>query len=277
MPELPEVETIRRALSRTLPGRVITAVDVRNPRLRWPVDEGKLRKSVVGNEVLAIARRAKYLIVDLQHGCSLILHLGMSGQLLLLTEPRPMHKHDHVVFHFDDGAELRFRDPRRFGMVDAVAQEALATYRRFVHLGAEPLAPETTPKLLWQLAQRSKRPIKNLLMDASFIVGVGNIYANEALFYAGVHPETPSSAVTLAGWQELHAALTRVLNDALASGGTTLNDFVNSNGETGYFQRSLAVYGREGEPCPVCGESIRRIVQVGRSTFFCPSCQPQSA
>jgi len=271
MPELPEVETIRRALDVHLSGCKLERVLVRENRLRWPVDEGKM-ECLAGCRILAVTRRAKYLLFNLKD-YRLIIHLGMSGRLLYLNSEQPFEKHDHVLFYFEDGSELRFRDPRRFGMVDVFPTTALRTYPRLIHLGLEPLASSTRAVALFNRARKLKRPIKNLLMDATFIVGVGNIYASEALFHARIHPQTPAGCLSEQHWRTLLRQVRRVLRKAIEKGGTTLNDFVNSNGETGYFQLSLAVYGREGEPCERCQSKIRRIVQVGRSSFFCPECQ----
>ncbi|MFQ5606201.1 MAG: bifunctional DNA-formamidopyrimidine glycosylase/DNA-(apurinic or apyrimidinic site) lyase [bacterium] len=273
MPELPEVETIRRALRATLPGRKIEKILVRDARLRWPIDEIRLQQLVVGQEVLDIDRRAKYLLIQLRKGSTLIVHLGMSGRFLLLMEPLPFEKHDHVIFYLDNKTELRFRDTRRFGMIDAVPPGGVENYPRFINLGVEPLDSKTTSEMLYEKSRNSKKPIKNLLMDGNFMVGVGNIYANEALFYAGIHPQMPSNTLSKKDWRRLHKSICMVLNKAIEKGGTTLNDFVNSNGEIGYFQLSLSVYGREGEKCLRCKSIIERYVQVGRSTFFCPGCQ----
>lgn len=273
MPELPEVETIRRGLQQYLPGRRVEAVRVREPRLRWPVDEDALHTWALGRHVREVDRRAKYLLIHLQGGGSLVLHLGMSGRLLMVPRATELEKHDHVIFGFDDGRELRFRDPRRFGMVDAVPTETLATYVRFRDLGVEPLTGLPGAEALHERMRRSHKPIKNVLMDAQVLVGVGNIYANEALFYAGLHPTTPARDLSAADWRGLLEALRRVLEDAIEAGGTTVNDFMDSNGEIGYFQLSLAVYGRAGEPCPRCGTAIERLVLAGRSSFFCPQCQ----
>jgi formamidopyrimidine-DNA glycosylase len=273
MPELPEVETIKNALQKHLPGKQIVRVLIRDARLRSPVNKRKLRQLVVGQRIRKIDRRAKYLLVCLENQSTLVIHLGMSGRLLLLRESLPFEKHDHVIFYFDDQSELRFRDPRRFGLIDVVSEAEFENYPLFAHLGFEPLDSNTRPPALFEYARRLKKPIKNLLMDANFIVGVGNIYANEALFHAGIHPFTPAQQLSLADWQRLHREIRRVLKKALQKGGTTLNDFVNSDGEMGYFQLSLAVYAKEGERCPKCGTKIERVVQVGRSTFFCPRCQ----
>ncbi len=273
MPELPEVETIRRALELKLPGKRIANLLIREPRLRWPVDAVKLEQLVAGQIIKSIDRRAKYLLIRFERESTLIIHLGMSGSLLFLTESRAFDKHDHIVFYFENDSELRFRDPRRFGMVDAIAPGMEAVYPRLAHLGVEPLAPNTSPDNLYEKARFLKRPIKNLLMDARYIVGVGNIYANEALYYAGIDPRTPTGSLGRKQWAYLLSHIQTVLKNAIDQGGTTLNDFVNSNGETGYFQLSLAVYGREGEPCLQCGQAIKKIAMGGRSSFFCPECQ----
>jgi formamidopyrimidine-DNA glycosylase len=273
MPELPEVETIRRALLKHLPGKQINKILVRDARLRWPVDENKLRQLIAGDTIADIDRRAKYLLVRMQKSATLIMHLGMSGRLLYITESRLFEKHDHVIFYFEDETELRFRDPRWFGMVDAIPPDGEKDYPRLTILGAEPLDKSLLAGSLYERAKNLTRPIKNLLMDANFIVGVGNIYASEALSRAAIHPAKPAGKLTAKQWPVLLANIRKVLTEAIQKGGTTLNDFVNSDGESGYFQLMLAVYGREGEPCLKCGSPIQRIVQTGRSTFFCPKCQ----
>lgn len=273
MPELPEVETIRIGLNKYLPGNSIIRVMVREARLRWLVDERRLQRWVVGEQIREVERRAKYLLVRLQQDSTLILHLGMSGQLLLLTNSIPFEKHDHIIFYLNNNSELRFRDPRRFGLVDAIPPAELEGYPRLVQLGFEPLAAKTRPEFLYEKARTRHKPIKNLLMDSHFIVGIGNIYANEVLFHARIHPAIPAHQLSLFHWQKLLSEIRHVLKSAIKQGGTTLNDFVNSNGDAGYFQLSLAVYGREGEKCPRCRARIQRVVMVGRSTYFCPNCQ----
>lgn len=274
MPELPEVEIIKKGLKHYLPGKQFQRILVRESRLRWPVDENKLRKWVVRLQIHDVERRAKYLLVRMQQDSTLILHLGMSGQLLLLNKSVPFDKHDHVIFYLNNKSELRFRDPRRFGMVEVVPPGELKLYPRFIKLGFEPLAPQTQPENLFEKAHGSQRPIKNLLMDSHFVVGMGNIYTNEALFHARIHPSTPANQLYLSDWRKLLHEMRHVLISAINQGGTTLNDFVNSNGDTGYFQLSLAVYGKEGEKCPRCQSIIERMVLMGRSTYFCPNCQP---
>ncbi len=273
MPELPEVETVRRGLERVVIGKTISEIRVHETRFRFPVQPKRLRQWIARQSIVAVERRAKYVLCRMSNEARLVIHLGMSGRLLWCDRSRPLEKHDHIQFMLDDGNELRFRDPRRFGLIDAIAPGKLDDYVHFRHLGLEPLSSEFTPKVLFEHAQGLARPIKNHLMDGNRIVGVGNIYANESLFRAGIHPETPAGKLRLPDWQRLAKAVRQVLKTAIASGGTTLNDFYNSDGERGYFQQYLKVYSREGEACEDCGATIRRIVQLGRSTYFCPHCQ----
>lgn len=276
MPELPEVETVRRGLERVIIGKTVSAIHVHETRFRFPLKPKLLRQWIAEQTITAVERRAKYVLCRMSNEAHLVIHLGMSGRLLWCDGALPLEKHDHVQFMLADGDELRFRDPRRFGLVDAIAPGKVDDYIHFRHLGIEPLSGEFTPKTLFEQAQGLARPIKNHLMDANRIVGVGNIYANESLFRAGLHPETPAGKLRLDDWQRLAKAVRYVLKTAIASGGTTLNDFYNSDGEMGYFQQYLKVYSREGEACEACGATIKRIVQLGRSTYFCPKCQKKS-
>jgi formamidopyrimidine-DNA glycosylase len=273
MPELPEVETVRRSLLTKLPGRTVTEIQVREARLRVPVDEENLHELIAGRRVSDLSRRAKYLIIHFDSGSDLIIHLGMSGQLLVVPAGLPFDKHDHVIMSLDDGLELRFRDPRRFGMVVALGESQLNDYAPLKQLGPEPLAADCKADYLFERSRGSKQPVKNFLMDQRVIVGVGNIYASESLFQAGVHPLRPAGRISRARWQRLMEAIKRVLRDAIRQGGTTLSDFRDSDGNAGYFQVALRVYGRKGEPCLTCQTMIRAQVVAGRSTFFCPKCQ----
>lgn len=273
MPELPEVETIRRGLERVLIGRTIHRIKIRETRFRQPVNAARLKKQVAGQQVEALHRRAKYLLCELENRAHLVIHLGMSGRLLYCKKALPLQKHDHIQFIFNNGHELRFNDPRRFGMVDVVPPGGLQDYFHFQNLGPEPLSPTFTAAYLACRAQKLFRPIKNFLMDGAVVVGVGNIYASESLFRAGIHPKKPSGKLSLPEWSELVRAIRATLKRAIKRGGTTFNDFHNSDGGMGYFQQELMVYDRAGEPCRACDSKIRRIVQAGRSSFYCPRCQ----
>ncbi len=272
MPELPEVEVTRRGLEASLVGRRFESVDVRFPLLREPVPVELLEAHVPGREVLAVRRRAKYLIVDLEGGWSLVVHLGMSGRLELVETDRESKPHEHVVFGLDDRQEMRFRDPRRFGLVQMVPTAGLEEDRHFAHLGVEPL-PQLEAETLRSLAAGRKAPIKSFVMDGRIVVGVGNIYACESLFRSGIHPRRAAGRIGAERWELLAEEIVAVLEEAIEQGGTTLNDFAAASGEPGYFQVSLSVYGREGETCERCAGTIRRIVQSNRSTFYCPGCQ----
>jgi formamidopyrimidine-DNA glycosylase (fpg) len=273
MPELPEVETVRRSLLTKLPGRSVTEIQVRDARLRVPVAEEKLNELIAGRRITDLSRRAKYLIIHFDGGSYLIIHLGMSGQLLLVSPGLPFDKHDHIIFSLDDRLELRFRDPRRFGMVVALSESELNDYAPLKQLGPEPLAANCKADYLFERSRGLTKPVKNFLMDQRVIVGVGNIYASESLFLAGIHPLKPAGRISRARWQKLMEAIKRVLRDAIRQGGTTLNSFRDSQGNAGYFQIALRVYGRKGEPCLTCQTMIRAQVVAGRSTFFCPKCQ----
>jgi formamidopyrimidine-DNA glycosylase len=273
VPELPEVEVLRRSLEPHLVGERVERVVVRNADLREPVRGRALGKATVGRRVLGLRRRGKYLLVDFEGGSTLVVHLGMSGRLTLAPAAAAREPHEHVVFHLASGRRLRFRDPRRFGLVVALPTAGLESDPHFAHLGVEPLAPGFSGETLRHAAERRRGPVKAFLMDATVVVGAGNIYASEALFRAGVHPERAVSRISAARWRRLADSLVAVLADAVAQGGTTLNDFADGEGNAGYFQVSLSVYGREGEPCARCGRAIRRLVQAGRSTFYCPGCQ----
>ena len=272
MPELPEVEVTRRGLEKVLLGRRFGNVDVRFPLLREPIPLELLRHHVPGRRVLALRRRAKYLILDLEGDWSLVIHLGMSGRLELVDPERDSRPHEHVIFGLDQDQELRFRDPRRFGLVLMVRTSELERDRHFVHLGVEPL-PSLDPETLRARAAGRTAPIKSFIMDARVVVGVGNIYACESLYRSGIHPRRAAGRIGAARWEVLAEQIVAVLGEAIDQGGTTLNDFAAASGEPGYFQVSLMVYGREGEACARCARPIRRIVQSNRSTFYCSNCQ----
>jgi formamidopyrimidine-DNA glycosylase len=273
MPELPEVETVRRSLEMILPGRTVTDICVRESRLRFAVDEARLTDLILRRKVKKLTRRAKYLIIHFTKGGCLIVHLGMTGQVLILPAAAPLDKHDHVIFTLSNGLEMRFRDPRRFGCLIAVEEKNLRDHAALKNLGPEPLADAFTAEYLFRRSRKSKKPVKNFIMDQQIIVGVGNIYASEALFLAGIHPLRAAGRISLERWQKLHATIRQVLQEAIALGGTTIDDFRNSDGSSGYFQQKLRAYGRKGEPCSQCQATIRSQVVAGRSTFYCPNCQ----
>ncbi len=273
MPELPEVEVLRRSLEPHLLGDRIERVEVRNPELREPVETARLRRAVQGREIRSLRRRSKYLLIDLEGERTVVIHLGMSGRLTLVPADTPREPHEHVAFYLASGRRLRLRDPRRFGLVFALRTADLAGDPHFAHLGEEPLEAGFSGEFLARAAAGRRGPVKAFLMDARVVVGVGNIYASESLYRAGVHPVRPVSRISLQRWDRTAESVVAVLRQAIAEGGTTLNDFADGEGRSGYFQVSLAVYDREGEPCLECGRPVRRMVQAGRSTFYCCRCQ----
>ena len=268
MPELPEVEVTRRGLAPHIAGRMISGVEIRQARLRWPVPQA-VRK-LAGRTVKAIRRRGKYLLMDCGDG-HLILHLGMSGSLRVLPSGTPAQKHDHFDLVLGDRI-LRLRDPRRFGAVLWTLQD-VDTHPLLVNLGVEPLSRALDPARLHALTRARRAPIKQFLMDARHIVGVGNIYANESLFRARIHPRTRASRLSLERCRLLAAAIKDILRAAIRAGGSTLRDFVGADGAEGYFQQRYWVYDRAGLPCRRCGTPVKRFVQSARSSFFCPRCQ----
>jgi formamidopyrimidine-DNA glycosylase len=267
MPELPEVETTVRGLEHVLKGRRIARVEARRPDLRraLPVDLGQ---RLTGARVRGLRRRAKYGIIDTDRGDSLIFHLGMSGRWRI--DPTDIEKHDHFLMETDDGRRLALNDARRFGSLDLVHTDALDDWPAFKALGPEPL-DITAEELKRRLAGRTA-PIKLLLLDQRIIAGLGNIYACEALFRAGIHPTRAGGSISLERLKRLVPAIHDVLAEAIAAGGSTLRDFASPDGELGYFSKSFAVYDRQEQPCS-CGGRVKRIVQGGRSTFYCPRCQ----
>ena len=273
MPELPEVEVLRRSLIPHLVGVRVESIRVADSRLREPVRPEVLHDLVEGRSIRRLDRRAKYLLVDLEGDATMAIHLGMSGRLTVAPLDAPTEKHEHVAFGLSSGSRLRFRDPRRFGLVFAIASEELAGDRHFRHLGREPLDQDFSGEDLAVAAARRRGPVKGFLMNGSIVVGVGNIYVCEVLHLARVHPRRSVARISKRTWGRIASAIKSVLASAIEQGGTTLNDFANGEGEAGYFQVALSVYGRAGEACGRCGRTIKRIVQSGRGTFFCPGCQ----
>jgi formamidopyrimidine-DNA glycosylase len=270
VPELPEVETTRRGIRSALRGRHITGMVLREPRLRWPVDP-RLVTGLPGQQVRDVRRRAKYLLIELEHG-TLIAHLGMSGSLRVLPPATPLLAHDHYDLLLDSGRCLRFNDPRRFGSLLWVTGDPGA-HPLLVNLGPEPLEREFDANYLATRARGRKVSVKQFLMDQHVVVGVGNIYASEALFRAGINPRKAAGRVPRAKLEALVGAVRDVLGEAIRQGGTTLRDYVSAEGTPGYFRQKLYVYERAGEPCRRCGTPVRQLVQGQRSTYFCPACQ----
>jgi len=270
MPELPEVETTRRGILQFVRQRTIHSVIVREPRLRWPVP-ADLPKVTAGQQIQTIRRRGKYLLFDLERG-AMILHLGMSGSLRVLAASTAPLLHDHVDIVLDSGLCLRFNDPRRFGSLLWTIEDPL-THRLLKTLAPEPLSAKFDGDYLAGAAARRSVAIKQLIMNSQVVVGVGNIYASEALFRAGIRPRRAAGRLRRAEFDALVQAIRAVLRDAIRAGGTTLRDYVNPQGMPGYFRQKLFVYERSGEPCRKCTTPIRHFVQGHRSTYFCPKCQ----
>lgn len=270
MPELPEVETTRRGIAPLVAGREVIAVTVRETRMRQPVP-ADLAALLTGQVLLDVERRAKYLLFRFVEG-TLIVHLGMSGSLRIVPPATPFKKHDHIEIRFAGDRRLRFHDPRRFGLMIWTPDEIQA-HALIAHLGPEPWDQRFDARYLHAGARHRRAAVKNYIMDGRIVVGVGNIYASEALYRARVHPKRAAGRVSLARYTLIVDAIREVLTEAIEVGGTTLRDFVKSDGEPGYFRLQLNVYGRTGEACPNCGDAIRQAVIGQRSSFYCPRCQ----
>jgi len=275
MPELPEVETTRRGLEPVMKGKTIAKVTVNRRDLRTPLPKS-FEKTVGGQKVKALRRRAKYILIDLANGQSILAHLGMSGSMRVMKiKQYERLTHDHVIFHLGGDTLIVFNDPRRFGLIDLLKTSDETQHPLLSHLGPEPLSKDFNAAYLKAALAARKAPIKPVLMDQKLVVGVGNIYASEALFLAKIHPQTPAHEVAK------HAAtlvkmIQRTLEAALKSGGSTLRDYKQATGESGYFQHSFNVYERRSEPCVACDSTIVHITQAGRASYFCPTCQPHN-
>lgn len=279
MPELPEVETVRRGLAAVLEGRDLVRVRAMRPDLRFPLPKD-FEKILAGRHVETLGRRGKFLLIHLENRLTLIAHLGMSGRFRIFKGPPPaLERHDHVVFEVDSGVCVRFNDPRRFGFMDFCETEALYDHKMLKKMGPEPLANAFNGPVLAAVLKGRKSPIKAALLDQSVLAGMGNIYVSEALFRAGLSPKRKSGTVQGGRAEKLAHAIKDVLNEAIAAGGSSLKDHRQPSGELGYFQHSFAVYGRAGQPCPGCDcdrertGGIRRITQSGRATFYCAAKQ----
>ena len=270
MPELPEVETTCRGIAPHVLGRQVRELIVRDSRLRWPVDMGMV-DFIPDQHCISVSRRAKYLLLGFDAG-TMIWHLGMSGKMRVLAAEHPAEKHDHIDLVFNDGKALRFTDPRRFGSLHWVAGDPLQ-HKLLSSLGPEPFATEFSGQLLFDKSRGRRGAVKNFLMDNHIVVGVGNIYASESLYRAGIDPRRAAGKVSKQRYALLAKSVVEVLEEAIACGGTTLRDYSSSDGTPGYFSIQLAMYGREGEPCPGCGQGIHNVVIGQRASFFCPRCQ----
>lgn len=282
MPELPEVETVRRGLAPVMEGAVIARADVNRPDLRWPFP-ADMAGRLAGQRVLSLRRRSKYILADLESGETLLIHLGMSGRMLISGEPlgncareHPTPaKHDHVVLHMENGARITFNDPRRFGAMDMFATSEGEAHALLAKLGPEPLGNQFDESYLVAALAGRNTPIKSALLDQRIVAGLGNIYVCEALFRAAISPRRRTVNLSARRAASLVPVIREVLRDAIEAGGSSLRDFKQADGELGYFQHSFDVYGREGQPCrrEGCGGTIARIVQSGRSSFYCGQCQ----
>ena len=282
MPELPEVETVLRGLAPVIEGQKITKAAINRPDLRWPFPENMALR-LERQSILQLRRRSKYILADLSSKETLLIHLGMSGRILVSGDPlgRYIHqhsapeKHDHVVLDFSNGTRITFNDPRRFGTLDLFDTSKESTNKFLAHLGPEPLGNHFDPETFVKKIKQRRSPIKQVLLDQRIIAGLGNIYVCETLFRAGISPRKTSDKISLVRLKTLVPHIKDVLTEAIAAGGSSLRDFKKTDGELGYFQHNFDVYGREGEPCsrPDCLGHIKRLVQSGRSSFYCPTCQ----
>lgn len=272
MPELAEVETLKRYLERCIKNLAITDYVQYRDNLRYPIATN-IQENVAGAKIIDVTRRAKFLNLYLNNGYILTYHLGMSGRLVFEAPCYDRKKHDHIIIECGSSGKLVFNDARRFGMVYLSKVQEFAQQKFMANMGIEPLEDEFNNEYLLNLAQGKKVPIKNYIMDNKVVVGVGNIYAAESLFKAGIHPEIPAQSLDFQQIASLVDAIKEVLKAAIDNGGTTLRDFVNGDNQPGYFQQKLAVYGREGQPCFICNHTIEKFRQAGRSSFFCSKCQ----
>ncbi|MFN2367870.1 MAG: bifunctional DNA-formamidopyrimidine glycosylase/DNA-(apurinic or apyrimidinic site) lyase [Desulfurivibrionaceae bacterium] len=275
MPELPEVEVICRGLAPLLEGRRLERVFFNKQKLRLPRPTAEaLLKLVEGRKISSVRRRAKYIVIGLDNSASIIIHLGMTGRLGIFPAGTPLAKHDHGRWLLDNQMELRFNDTRRFGSVQVVKNDA-DLEALFANQGPDPFQPGFSAEYLAEKARGRVLPVKNFLMDNRIVTGIGNIYACETLFAANINPKSPAGELKLEEWRTIVQKSREILEEAIACGGSSISDYVNSSGEKGYFQVRLRVYGRLGEPCRSCGKPVEKCILGGRASFFCPRCQPE--
>ncbi len=277
---MPEVETVRRGLTPAMQGQIIARLQVNRPDLRFPFPDRFIER-VEGARITLMGRRAKFLVAELSTDDALIMHLGMSGRFTVDTEATadfhqkagPNPAHDHVIFHMSNGATVTYNDPRRFGFMELWPMDQLDRYPRIEHLGPEPLSNQFNAAYLGDALRAKSAPIKSALLDQAIVAGLGNIYVCEALFRSGISPRRKAQSVAGKRAERLAPAINEVIAEAIAAGGSSISDFASASGELGYFQKHFSVYDREGAPCDACGSEIKRIVQSGRSSFFCSACQ----
>jgi formamidopyrimidine-DNA glycosylase len=277
MPELPEVEVICRGLLPHIFEKTILSIHCSGKKLRTPVDCQEMNGELCGGKIVSLTRRAKYLILKVDKGSRLIIHLGMTGNLGIFAAGSPKKVHDHVCWLLNNNTELRYNDTRRFGSVQLLSFKNGRTKEKqfFSTTGPEPLSRACSTAYLRQRATHRRQPIKSFLMDSHTVAGIGNIYANEALYRAHIHPQQAASSLSIRDWKHLLSVLRKTLSQAIDCGGSTISDFVNASGEGGYFQMNFLIYGKRGEPCSSCNTPIEKIQIGGRATFFCPCCQPK--
>lgn len=275
MPELPEVEVTRQGLLHHLLQCKVTDIHCSAKRLRLPIPKDDLNAWIKGDTITAIDRRAKYLLIRMHNRAVMVIHLGMTGRLGMFAADTPRAKHDHLSLQLQTGMEMRFNDTRRFGSIAVWAPDTAGKQEDSFNLktGIEPLGPDFTVQALSLLANRRSVPVKNFLMNSKIVAGIGNIYANETLFAAGIHPEKKVNTLTDKQWDKVTTCCQEILHRAIAAGGSTISDFIGSSGKSGYFQLQLAVYGKKGAPCPGCGKNLKKTQLGGRATFFCSTCQ----
>ncbi len=276
MPELPEVEVIRQGLLPHLQGRVVKSIHYSGKKLRTEVPIELMRSCLYGSTISSVRRRAKYLLFPTDRDDLLIIHLGMTGNLGLFEKGSPLATHDHLRFLLDNNLELRYNDTRRFGSVHLLTHDQTTDLENtfFNTSGPEPFSDQCSAEYLIKRAGDSVQAVKTFIMNSKTLVGVGNIYANESLFSAGIHPQTPAGKLKLTDWQHLINQIRTILSWAIECGGSTISDYINASGERGYFQANFRVYGREGKPCKICSTTLEKIVISGRASFHCPQCQP---
>lgn len=278
MPELPEVEVICRGLQDHIIGKRITATYSSGKKLRLPLESVLMQEELVGQRIINLNRRAKYLLLTVENGASLIIHLGMTGNMGIFPKGSSLKKHDHVCWTLENATELRFNDTRRFGAVQLLASSSAKTQLKtfFASTGPEPFSRSCSVAYLQKRAAKRKQAIKCFIMDSHIIAGIGNIYANESLFRSGIHPSRPASTLGENEWKRLLTIIRKTLKHAIECGGSTISDFVNASGGGGYFQMNFQIYGKAGEQCTQCQDTIQKTIIGGRASFFCPTCQEDS-